>query len=149
MFAGSLATNIVEYISRKRNLKRVNMRLQLDNFLSEQLLTMMNRAKADHTIAAIWDLSFLNAIGFACAVPNVAKIGVTSLAGARTMAVVGSGVARASIAGVGIVFAAAMIPIDVVQLVHNTLKVHSQTPSKLVKEIRCKQMSNLIKWAKK
>ena len=148
LFEGSLATNVVEYISRKRNLKRINMRLQLDNFLSEQLLTMANRAKQDHTIATAWDLSFLNALGFACVLPNVAKIGVTSLAGVRTVAVVGSGVAKASLAGVGIVFSAAMIPIDIVQLVHNTLKVHSKTPSKLVDEIRSKSMSNFISFKK-
>ena len=135
--SGSVATNIVEMISKKRNIKKVNIRLQIDNFLSEQLLTLASRAENEHDLAESWDLDFLSGVALACAVPNLAKIGITFVASAKSAAVLGSNAAKASAAaGLGIILAAAMIPIDVAQLVSNSIKVGKGTPSGLVKEIR-------------
>ena len=127
----------MEILSRRTNVCKVNMILQIDNFLSEQLLIMALRAEKDVELAASWDLNYLNGFGFALIFPNIAKLGAASMAGAKTAAMAGTRMATLSIYhGVGLFLAAVMIPVDIAQLVSVSIKIHKEDSSSLVKEIR-------------
>ena len=137
LLLGSFSANIMEILSRRTNVRKVNMILQIDNFLSEQLLIMAQRAEKDVELAASWDLSYLNGFGFALIFPNIAKLGAAGMAGAKTAAMAGTRMATLSIYhGVGLFLAAVMIPVDIAQLVSVSIKIHKEDPSSLVKEIR-------------
>ena len=134
---GSFAANVMEILSRKTNIERVDMILQIDNFLSEQMLIMAQRAQTDVELADSWDMHFFNGFGLALIFPNVAKIGAAGMAGAKTAAIAGTRMATLSIYhGVGLFLAAVMIPVDIAQLVSVSIKLHKEDSSSLVKEIR-------------
>ena len=136
--AGGATTGIsavVEATLKRKGLKEVQEDLDMDRLRSEQVVTLLQRASENPELAALWKIDPMLLANVGRAVPALAKVGVTSAAGAETA----FGVLRAS-AGTSfhifaLALAAALIPLDLGQLIISSIKVHKKKPSVVVKRL--------------
>ena len=140
--AGGLTTGItvvVENILRKNGIDEIEHHLEEDYFQSEQMKVLLSRASQDIDFARKWSINPQDAIGFVALIPRALKVGLATAAGARAAIALSTGAARAAASSGlhvgGLLFSAALIPIDFAQMIVSSIKIHHKQPSEIVQTI--------------
>ena len=139
---GGLATGItiiIENVLKKNGIDEIERHLQEDNFRSEQIKVLLGRAAQDSNFAKAWKINHQDAASFVALIPRALKVGLATAAGVRAAIAMSAGVARAAgttgLHVAGLVFAAALIPIDLAQMIVSSIKIHHNRPSEIVQTI--------------
>lgn len=136
--AGGVTTGItmaVEGIQKKLGLDDVNKVLQKDYFRAEQLKIVLTRAAYDRNFAKKWNFGPTDASSAASFLPRILKFGLTTAASIRVAFGIGRAATTAGLHVAGLIAAAAIIPIDIAQVVLSSEKLHTKEKSKVVKDI--------------
>ena len=133
---------VVEATQKKLGIDKIQADLQNDYFNAQRMRILICRAATDNELAQKWqsatgfDLGFLGGL-----ITNMAKLGVTTTIGlnlnftrAATLGV-GRAAAVSGLHIAGLVFAAVLIPVDVVQMIISSIRIHKNKPSKVIEEI--------------
>ena len=127
---------IGEAIAKNKKLEGANKHLQEDYFHSMQIRILIGRAARDEKYARYIGLPLQDAFSMLALLGRFAKFGTATASVVRAAAVGvirGAGTAGLHIAGM--VIAAALIPIDITQMVMSSMKIHNKTKSEVVKDM--------------
>ena len=136
--AGGATTGIsatVEGVLKRHNIKAVQESLNIDNFKAVQIQTLLQRAAQSTELAKVWQIDSA-LLGAARVLPGLAKFGVTTAAGADVAFGISRAAATAGLHVAGLVLAAAVIPVDLTQMIINSIKIHKKDPSKVIKNLK-------------
>ncbi len=140
--AGGLTTGVtvvVENWLKKMGIDSIQEDLRKDYFRAEQIRVLLGRSAADPNFAEQWKIDHMEAVSFVSMLPRLTKVGLTTAAGVRAAMGITAGVGQAAATTglhvAGIVFAAALIPIDLTQMIISSIKIHKNEPSKVVTDI--------------
>ena len=128
-------TSVVEGVLKRNGIKEVSSELRLDRVKAIRLKVLCLRAAKDRALAERWNITSSQAFSVVRALPGAVKFGVTTAAGVKLAIAAGQAAARASLHITGIVFAAALIPIDLGQMIISSIRVHKKKPSDVINEI--------------
>ena len=137
--AGGATTGItvaVESVLKKLGIQEVQEDLRKDYFKAEQIKVLLSRAALNPQLAKKWQIDVAEAVSAGNLIPKIAKLGLTTAAGIRVALGVGRAATTAGLHIAGLIFAAAVIPLDLAQLVISSMKVHRKEPSELIKDLR-------------
>ena len=139
---GGMATTIgiiVESVLKKNRIDEIERDLQEDRFRSEQITILLRRAAQDRNFARRWNIDQKDAASIVSAISQTIKA-CHAARGVRTAVSVGTALTRASaktgLRMASVVFHAVFIPIDLVQMIHSSIKIHKKEPSELVKMLK-------------
>ena len=127
---------IGEMISKKQELKGANEYLQSDYFHSMQLRILIGRAARSESFAEKLNIPLQDALGFIGLVGRTAKFGLAATNLARAIATGlarGAGTAGLHVAGIAI--GAVLIPIDLFQMISNSIKIHKKEKAEIAKDL--------------
>lgn len=128
---------IAESVIKNSKLEGVNEHLQSDYFHSMQLRILIGRAARNAGFARRFDLPPQDAFSLIGMLGRVAKFGTSVGALARGIALgVSRGAATAGLHIAGMIIAAALIPIDIAQMVKSSIKIHKKSPSQIVLDLQ-------------
>ena len=131
-------TVIVENVLKRLNINKIEEDLQGDNFRGAQIRVFMGRAAEDDDFTRTWRINPPDAVAFIALVWGAVGVGFVG-AGLRAAAAVGAGVARtAATTGLhiaGLVFATALIPIDLAQMIVSSIQIHRRQLSEIVEDM--------------
>eukprot|EP00794_Sanderia_malayensis_P004837 gene4837-5469_t len=132
-------TMIVEDVLKKMDVAKIQRHLTEDYFRVEQIRILLARAENDVEFALKWEINQADALSFSSALPKIITAGLTTSVGARAVMGIAvealRGAGAAGLHAVGIALAAAMIPVDLAQMIHNSLHLHKNKISPVVLEI--------------
>ena len=128
-------TGIVEAFLKRKGIKEVDEDLKLDRFRAVQLQVISLRAAEDREFAERWNINSSNVINAVRALPAAVKFSLTTAAGVRMAFAAGQAATRAGLHVAGIVFAAALIPLDLGQMIVSSIRIHKNDPSDIIKDI--------------
>ena len=137
--AGGATTGLtvaVEHLLQKYGIEEVQRDLTLDHFKAEQIKVVLVRAAVNPEFAERWQIDPSQIIGASNILPRLAKLGVTTAAGVRLAYGIGRATTTVGLHVAGLVLAAAVIPLDLAQMVVSSIRIHKKEPSKVVKDIR-------------
>ena len=131
---------IVETFLKKRGLEGIQEDLNKDYFRAQQIKILLSRAAVDATLANKWKSSGFDFVHLGGLVARTAKLGLTATAGVRTLAeATAIGIGRATTTTglriTGLIFTAALIPLDIVQMIISSIRVHKNKPSKVIQDV--------------
>ena len=139
---GTLATDItviIENVLKKDGMNEIERHLQEDSFRSEQIKVLLGRAAQDSNFAKAWKINHQDAASFVALILRALKVGLATAAGVRAAMEMSTGVARAAdTTGLhvdGLVFAAALTPTDLGQMIVSSIKTNHKRPSDIVQTI--------------
>lgn len=142
-------TIIVENFLKKIGMKEIQKHLSKDYFRSEQICVVVGRSVSDSRFAAKWKIGSIEAASFSSFIPRLTKIGVTTTISLGMRASMGMGrvVAVGALHVTGILLAAALIPLDLAQMIKSSLILHSGQASTIVMTIneRADQLENELR----
>eukprot|EP00794_Sanderia_malayensis_P004826 gene4826-5458_t len=140
--AGGVTTGVtvvVEKILEKVDKNKIENNLKVENFRTEQVKILVNRGATDENFARKWNFSKVDAVSIISKLEKITRFSLGAASSVRFFVSIARGGLRgASTAGLhvaGIVFAAAMIPVDLAQLIDSSLKLHKNKISSAVDEI--------------
>jgi len=128
-------TAVVETVLQKDGVQEVQEDLQLDYFKSEQIKVILVRGALNPDFAERWQIDASNLINAGNIIPRLVKLGVTTAAGVRVALGIGRAATTTGLHVAGLVLAAAVIPLDLAQMIISSIRIHKKEPSKVVKEI--------------
>ena len=137
--AGGATTGIsaaVEGVLKRNNIKAVQESLNIDNFKAVQIRTLLQRAAQSTELAKVWQIDSALLLGAARVLPGLAKFGVTTAAGADIAFGISRAAATAGLHVAGLVLAAAVIPLDLTQMIISSIRIHKKDPSKVIKDLK-------------
>ena len=125
-----------EIIAKNSELKDANFYLQSDYFHSMQIRILIGRAAHDKSFAERLNVSVQDAVGFVSIAGRTAKFSVTTANFVKCFA---TGVARgAGTAGLhiaGIAISAVLIPLDLYQMITNSIRVHNREKAEIAMKL--------------
>ena len=125
---------IGETISKNKQLKDASKHLQADYFHSMQLRILIGRAANSEDFAKKLNCQVHDAASMLFLLGRFAKFATTSTALAKAIAAgVARGTATAGLHIAGMVLSAVLIPVDLYQLIVNSIKIHRKSKSEVVK----------------
>ena len=136
--AGGMTTAgsaIAEAYIKRNKVKDIKEDLNEDRFRSEQIAIILERAKDDTELAKLWNINPPLVANISRLCPALAKIAFTTAAGARLAFGIGRAAVTTSLHVLGLVFAAAAIPLDLFQMIESSIMIHKKKPSHVVKEL--------------
>ena len=128
-------TMVVEGILKKIGIDEIQEELQRDYFKAEQLKVLLYRAANDSHFARRLNIYGLDIVYIGSLIPRMTKLGLTTAAGIRIAFGIGRAATTTALHVAGLVFAAALIPLDIAQLIISSIKIHKKEPSKVVQDI--------------
>ena len=128
-------TVAVEQVLKDHGIKDVQKDLILDYFKSEQIKVLLTRAAQNPQFARRWQINSAHLISAGNILPGLAKLGVTTAAGVRIALGIGRAATTTGLHVAGLVLAAAVIPLDLAQMIVHSIKIHKKEASQTVKDI--------------
>ena len=146
-------TKVVEAAFQRKGIKKVQEVLNMDRYKTQQMHILLQRATINPDFAEVWNIDPVLIFNAGRALPGFAKAG---LASSNTKNVVATEAAKAVATGArfakrfdhhaattgqhiaGLVQAAATLPLNIVQIVVNSIRIHKKKQSKLVDSINSK-----------
>ena len=124
---------IGETIAKNKQLQGASKHLQADYFHSMQLRILIGRAANSEDFADKLNFPIQDAASMLFLLGRFAKFATTSTALAKAIAVgVARGTATAGLHIAGMVISAVLIPVDLVQLILSSVKIHRKDKSEVV-----------------
>ena len=136
--AGGATTGVtigIEAFLQKIGITEAENYLALDYFKSEQIKVLLMRASMNPQFAERWQIESSQFLTAGAILPRLAKLGVTTAAGVRVAFGMGRAATTAGLHVAGFVLAAAVIPLDLTQMIISSIRVHKKEPSKVIKDI--------------
>lgn len=126
----------VEAIMKNKHLKDANDHLNADYFGAIQLRIILGRAAKNPKFANQIDFPTQDAASLIGILGRIAKFGTASVAFGRAIAAgLARGVTSAGLHIAGIVISAALIPVDVYQLITSSIKIHKKEKSEVAANV--------------
>ena len=129
-------TAVVEAVLQRNGISDVQEVLNKDRFKAQQIYILLQRAADNPDIGEAWNIDPTLLFNAGRVLPGLAKVGVTTAAGARVAMGFGRAAATTGLHVAGLVLAAAVIPLDLAQMVISSIKIHKKKPSQVVKELK-------------
>ena len=124
---------IGETVAKNKQLQGASKHLQADYFHSMQLRILIGRAANNEDFADKLNFPIQDAASMLFLLGRFAKFATTSTALAKAIAVgVARGTATAGLHIAGMVISAVLIPVDLVQLILSSVKIHRKNKSEVV-----------------
>ena len=141
--AGGLTSGgaiVVESLLKKQGMENVQNDLNQDYFRAQQIKILLSRASVDSNLAKRWKFRGFDIVHLGGLIARTAKLGLTASAGVRTMAQaaamgMGRATATTGLHITGLVFAAALIPLDIWQMIVSSIRIHKNKPSKVIQDV--------------
>ena len=141
--AGGLTSGgaiVVESLLKKQGMENVQNDLNQDYFRAQQIKILLSRASVDSNLAKKWKFRGFDIVHLGGLIARTAKLGLTASAGVRTMAQaaamgMGRATATTGLHITGLVFAAALIPLDIWQMIVSSIRIHKNKPSKVIQDV--------------
>ena len=141
--AGGLTSGgaiVVESLLKKQGMENVQNDLNQDYFRAQQIKILLSRASVDSNLANKWKFRGFDIVHLGGLIARTAKLGLTASAGVRTMAQaaamgMGRATATTGLHITGLVFAAALIPLDIWQMIVSSIRIHKNKPSKVIQDV--------------
>ena len=131
---------VVESLLKKQGIENVQDDLNKDYFRAQQIKILLSRAAVDTHLAQKWKFRGFDIVHLGGLIARTAKLGLTATAGIRAFAqATAMGIGRATTTTglhvAGLVFAAALIPLDIMQLIVSSIRLHRNKPSKVIQDV--------------
>ena len=131
---------VVESLLKKQGIENVQDDLNKDYFRAQQIKILLSRAAVDTKLAQKWKFRGFDIVHLGGLIARTAKLGLTATAGIRAFAqATAMGIGRATTTTglhvAGLVFAAALIPLDIMQLIVSSIRLHRNKPSKVIQDV--------------
>ena len=131
---------VVETLLKKRGLEGIQQDLNRDYFRAQQIKILLSRAAVDTSLAKKWKSGGFDFVHLGGLIARTAKLGLTATAGIKALAqATAMGIGRATTTTglhiTGLVFAAALIPLDIMQMIISSIRVHKNKPSKVIQDV--------------
>ena len=148
--ASNSLTKAVEIVFQRKGIKKVQEALNMDRYKAQQMHILLQRATINPDFAEVWNIDPVLIANIDRVLPGFAKV---SLASSNTKTVVATEATKAAVAGArfanrfghhvatagrhiaGIIQAAAILPLNIVQIVTTSIRIHKKKQSKLVNSI--------------
>ena len=126
---------IGETIAKNKQLEDATKHLQEDYFHSMKLRILIGRAAKSKQFANEVNLPVQDAASMLTVLGRLAKAATTSVALAKAItAGAARGIATAGLHVAGITISAVLIPVDLIQLISSSVKIHCKSKSQVVEE---------------
>jgi len=126
---------VVETTVERKKRRDVQADLDIDKFRAKQVCALLQKAAKDPKLAETWKIDPALLANVARSFPAIAKVGVTNAAGAEVAFGILRTTAGTALHIAGLALATALIPLDMAQLIINSIKIHKDRPSAVVTQI--------------
>ena len=130
---------VVESILKKQGMENVQNDLNKDYFRAQQIKILLSRAAVDPKLATKWKFRGFDIVHLGGLIARSAKLGLSATAGIRALSQAAMGIGRATTTTglhiTGLVFAAALIPLDIMQMIVSSIRIHKNKPSKVIQDV--------------
>ena len=130
--AGTKTGRFVETVLQENG---VQEDLQLDYFKSEQIKVILVRGALNPDFAERLQINGTDFLNAGNIIPRLVKLGVTTAAGVRMALVKGRAATSAGLHIGGLVLAAAVIPLDLAQMIISSIRDHRKKLSEVVQDV--------------
>ena len=131
---------VIESLLKKQGIESIQEDLNKDYFRAQQIKILLSRAAVDTNLAKKWKFGGFDIVKLGGLIARTARLGLTATAGIRALAqATAMGIGRATTTTglhiTGLVFAAALIPLDIMQMIVSSIRIHKNKPSKVIQDV--------------